>query len=860
MAQETFLVVVKEDGSVEVTKKIAGIGKAAEGTNKALDFMKRTLATLGIGLGIRELAAYADTYTEVTNNIQKNVKSVAELNAVQSRLFDISQKTRTSLASNADLYDRLAGSASDLGVSQNQLLQFLEATNLALRLQSGSAELSRKSILQLFQVFRGGNVDAAELNGILKQTPDLAQAAADGIAEAGGSVAKLTALINSGRITSRQFFDAVNSQVPELQEKFSRLAPTIGSAFTVLGNSLTKFIGEVNQSSDASRILGSAIIFVADNIGTFAKTLALAVSGLVAYKVATFLAYLATLDLRKAVLALTAALLKNPFIFIATAIVTAISAVVLFKEELSKLSEPTKKVIIEIARFIDNAIGGFLGAVNVIGNAWSHLGPILGHAVIVAANIILGNLQKLIDGAVKLLNDFSKSVGGAGLITPPQIVLDDPYKDALKNAGEDSAKIFGESFGKGFQSLAKDVLTPKPSGEGGVADLNSPLGAGTVTLTQQQQGAFDQLLKSLDPVKSAMVEVAKAQELINLAMKAGIINAEEAAKLTLLLSEKYKDQLDPLMAVNTELNRQINLLKLDTDEREVQSQLFDLTKKLREQGVLLTQQENDALQQHLEILQQVNKESQIRAQILQDLQGPAETYNNSIKVLNDLLSQGIITQVQFNEKLRDTRIAFLDTQTDAASGFERAGLKMMKSAEDLASIMEEGLTNAANTAADALANFAMTGQLNFKQLVNSILGDITRLASKQVTNQLFGNLFGGSSSGSSGGLGGILSSLFGGGGSGGGFGGFFSSLGFANTGSFTVGGTGGPDSQMVAFRGSPGETVTVSKPGSGPDTGANGATIIFNVSTPDTNSFMRSQNQLMARAQASLTRAQRRNM
>lgn len=38
-------------------------------------------------------------------------------------------------------------------------------------------------------------------------------------------------------------------------------------------------------------------------------------------------------------------------------------------------------------------------------------------------------------------------------------------------------------------------------------------------------------------------------------------------------------------------------------------------------------------------------------------------------------------------------------------------------------------------------------------------------------------------------------------------------LGFANGGSFTVGGTGGIDSQMVAFRATPGETVDVRKPG-----------------------------------------------
>ncbi|PLU83526.1 hypothetical protein BMJ22_04060, partial [Sinorhizobium medicae] len=53
----------------------------------------------------------------------------------------------------------------------------------------------------------------------------------------------------------------------------------------------------------------------------------------------------------------------------------------------------------------------------------------------------------------------------------------------------------------------------------------------------------------------------------------------------------------------------------------------------------------------------------------------------------------------------------------------------------------------------------------------------------------------------------------GGGGGGGIFGLIGSLFGFANGGSFKVGGAGGADSQIVAFRASPNERVSVTKPG-----------------------------------------------
>lgn len=63
--------------------------------------------------------------------------------------------------------------------------------------------------------------------------------------------------------------------------------------------------------------------------------------------------------------------------------------------------------------------------------------------------------------------------------------------------------------------------------------------------------------------------------------------------------------------------------------------------------------------------------------------------------------------------------------------------------------------------------------------------------------------------------------------------------GFATGGDFTVGGTGGTDSQVVAFRATPGENVRVRPPskGSAMD-GPSGTTILnFNVTTPDAESF-----------------------
>lgn len=102
--------------------------------------------------------------------------------------------------------------------------------------------------------------------------------------------------------------------------------------------------------------------------------------------------------------------------------------------------------------------------------------------------------------------------------------------------------------------------------------------------------------------------------------------------------------------------------------------------------------------------------------------------------------------------------------------------------------------------------------------VNVIRQMIAEAAAAKLANALgFGSGGGGDKGGW---LGSLLGSLFGGGGAAGGAAGGGASaamndLAFAGGGSFTVGGIGGTDSQRVGFRATPGEMVSISKPGQG---------------------------------------------
>jgi tape measure domain-containing protein len=122
--------------------------------------------------------------------------------------------------------------------------------------------------------------------------------------------------------------------------------------------------------------------------------------------------------------------------------------------------------------------------------------------------------------------------------------------------------------------------------------------------------------------------------------------------------------------------------------------------------------------------------------------------------------------------------------------------------QTITSAMESSLS-------DAIVGL-VDGTKSMKDVLLGLYKSITKAAADYIAKLIIMQAFGGGGLGSGGGALGGAASAFGGGG-----GGFLSNFfgGFAEGGRFLVGGHGGTDSQNVSLRASPGEEVTVGKPG-----------------------------------------------
>ena len=262
-----------------IEKRFSDTNKKLAGTFAGLGAaMTRGLGAVGIGLGANELKNYADAYTNIQNALKVTGLEGDKLNAVYDRLFASAQRNAVPIGSMASLYGKLALVSGELGVSQEQLIGFVDRVGVALKVSGTSTTEAAGALTQLSQALGGGVVRAEEFNSMMEGTPTIVQAVAKGIEEAGGSVGKLRQLVVDGKVSSKAFFDAYLIGSADLEKSAGKMDGTISQAVTRLGNAFTDAVGKINKSGGVSREVINAlddfsdeIKWIGDNIDKVAK-------------------------------------------------------------------------------------------------------------------------------------------------------------------------------------------------------------------------------------------------------------------------------------------------------------------------------------------------------------------------------------------------------------------------------------------------------------------------------------------------------------------------------------------------------------------------------------------------------------
>jgi lambda family phage tail tape measure protein len=390
------------------------------------------------------------------------------------------------------------------------------------------------------------------------------------------------------------------------------------------------------------------------------------------------------------------------------------------------------------ALFVDRTIGLFLGLFSSIVSIFKSLPKVLGSAFIITVNGIIDSIEFLPDvfiGVVKTIGQI------LGIFITGQIraleLLAQAAQASLQlrpglaaslaaEAGEESARAFerattgvGDRFAQNIKKELDNELIKR---------LENPFKNAFSELGSTALNAFSDSadFSGVRDFVEGLLKGANQRGADRAAADATEAKAEadrKASTEALARAEAIQKVLVPLAEENRLLG-----IAIDQGQREadIQQKLAQVRKKLLDDGIKLN------------LLQALFTEGIIRQNVargenlaLQKRLVPVEEQlAERTRIANQAFDAGAISAAQFAEELRNIDLAAANAGNSLGDGFTRTMAKMKEEAEDLASVMEDVLGASFNAVSDALADFAITGQLNFKEFAKSLIDDIIRIITK----------------------------------------------------------------------------------------------------------------------------------
>jgi tape measure domain-containing protein len=263
MSTENIRIVVSTSGAQAAAKDIAAIGASAEKSAKPTFDLSAAIKGLVAGAAVREIIKIADGYTEMGNRLRLVTRSADELKGVQGELFRVANDNLTSASALGETYQSLANSTKSLGLSQREVLELTEELSQATVISGASADSAANSLRQLGQGLASGALRGDEFNSVSENTPEIMRIIGASLHKNQG---ELRAMGAEGKITGAIIVKAFSEARTELAEKMLHTVPLVGQALTVVGNVVSRLVGEINEATGATHGLASGIIKIAREV------------------------------------------------------------------------------------------------------------------------------------------------------------------------------------------------------------------------------------------------------------------------------------------------------------------------------------------------------------------------------------------------------------------------------------------------------------------------------------------------------------------------------------------------------------------------------------------------------------------
>ncbi len=288
---------------IDTIENQSRLGRETQKTNdqagKLLSTIKRIAAAAGVTTLVRSFLDFSDTQAQINARLNLMNDGFQTTNELSEMIYQSALRSKAAYSDTADAVGKMGLNAGNAFSSNQELIAFTEQVNKQFKIGGASAQEQSNAMVQLTQAMAAGVLRGQNLNSILAAAPGIARTIEESMGWASGSIKQYA---EDGKVTASVVKNALLDMADQTNQKFASIPMTLSDAMTQAQNIVQHEVKQMAQSwndfiqtdqgqeilgeaisllsvmaqvgTDALSGIGSAALFVADNMDMILPILA----------------------------------------------------------------------------------------------------------------------------------------------------------------------------------------------------------------------------------------------------------------------------------------------------------------------------------------------------------------------------------------------------------------------------------------------------------------------------------------------------------------------------------------------------------------------------------------------------------
>ena len=271
---------IKADTGALLTadKEVSSFNKRAqegfEKTGASMSKLTTIAKAVSAALVSSTVIAYAQSWNELEDRIQNTGATASQTKDILDQLLATSDRNGRTIEESSELYIRLSNSMGELGYSTQSTLSYIDTLSNLLTINKTSSVGAESAMNALTKAQMKGKLSGLEAMSVFNAMPSILKTLANQLKKTAKSTAeadKITEqyvrqLATDGKLSMSQFTDAMIEAQEETAALADNMRNSVQDGINRVTNNLKKYLGEMNNSTGATKLLVDSLILMSENV------------------------------------------------------------------------------------------------------------------------------------------------------------------------------------------------------------------------------------------------------------------------------------------------------------------------------------------------------------------------------------------------------------------------------------------------------------------------------------------------------------------------------------------------------------------------------------------------------------------